>query len=92
MGAGVDSSLQFTLVPGCWYGLSMFPGYGDCPYHSPIRVDSIQPLGGRQFELGFFNLCYAAGVQSFRQRLQTLFRGDRHLVAQVAHSHDRLTW
>jgi hypothetical protein len=60
----------------------MFPGYGDCPYHTPIRVHSIEALGNRQFRFRFLNLYYAAGVQDFDKCLLTLRRGASHLVAQ----------
>lgn len=60
----------------------MFPGYMDCPYHSPIRTDGIDPLGNRTFRLRFLNLGYAAGVRCFSKRLQTLRRAQTHLVAE----------
>jgi len=53
--------LRLTLERGTWYGLTMYPGYGDGPYHSPIRVDDIKPQGQRLFKLSFLNLGYAAG-------------------------------
>lgn len=74
--------MPLTLSRGNWYGLIMFPGYFDQPYHSPIRVDEIEPLGQRQFCMKFFNVGYTAGVQSFEKRLRTLQRSERHLVAQ----------
>jgi hypothetical protein len=80
---------RFTLVRGQWYGLTMFPGYFDCPYHSPIRVDAVVPLGSRQFELEFLNLAYAAGVQGFKKRLKTLRRAQSHLVAEETEVKDR---
>lgn len=80
---------RFTLLPGHWYGLSMYPGYGDCPYHSPILVRSIEPLGERRFELAFWNLGYALGVQDFKKQLKTLRRGLSHLVAEETEVEDR---
>lgn len=67
----------------------MFPGYGDCPYHSPVRVDSVEPVGGRQLELTFLNLGYATGVQHFEKRLLTLQRGSSHFVAAETGTQDR---
>jgi hypothetical protein len=67
----------------------MFPGYTECPYHSPIRIDSIVPLDQRSFELEFFNLAYAAGVQGFRKRLRTLRRSLTHLIAEEIDVEDR---
>lgn len=80
---------RLTLTRGCWYGLTMFPGYFDCPYHSPIRVDAVEPLGSREFELRFLNLGYAAGVEGFVKRLRTLRRTHSHLVAEETQVHDR---
>lgn len=88
----VDAAFQmdrFTLLRGQWYGLSMYPGYGDCPYHSPILVRSIESLGDRRFELAFWNLCYALGVQDFTMQLRTLRRGPSHLVASGPEVEDR---
>jgi hypothetical protein len=67
----------------------MYPGYGDCPYHSPILVRSIEPLGDRRFELTFWNLGYALGVQDFKKQLNTLRRGLSHLVAAETEVDDR---
>lgn len=67
----------------------MFPGYGDCPYHSPILIRSIEPLGDRRFEIAFWNLCYALGVQDFKMQLKTLRRGLSHLVAADTEVGDR---
>ena len=80
---------RFTLEPGGWYGLTMFPGYVDCPYHSPIRVDEIRPLGGRYFDLKFLNLRYAIGVQDFQKHLKTLRRAKSHIIAEDTEVADR---
>jgi hypothetical protein len=86
---GVGGLVRFTLIRSQWYGLTMFPGYGDCPYHSPIQVHEIEALGDRQFKLAFFNLCYASGVQHFEKQLRTLRRGVSHLVAAETEVEDR---
>lgn len=83
------TSDRFTLERGHWYGLTMFPGYGDTPYHSPIRVDEVQALGNREFVLRFLNLAYAAGVQGFITQLRTLRRAQSHVVAEVTEAADR---
>lgn len=67
----------------------MFPGYGECPYHSPIRVDSIEPLGNRQFRLKFLNIAYAPGVQDSEKRLRTIRRASSHMVAEETEVEDR---
>lgn len=60
------SNDRFTLEPGGWYALAMFPGYIDEPYHSPIRVDAIGlDSTAATIRLKFLNLAYAAGVQDF---------------------------
>lgn len=60
------SNDRFTLKPGGWYALAMFPGYIDEPYHSPIRVDAIDLNSNTEtIQLKFLNLAYAAGVQDF---------------------------
>jgi len=60
------SNDRFTLKPGGWYALAMFPGYIDEPYHSPIRVDAIDlDSTAATIRLKFLNLAYAAGVQDF---------------------------
>ena len=78
-----SSALRFTLERGSWYGLTMYPGYGSEPYHSPIRIDELVPLGQRRFKLRFLNLGYAQGVQNFQIVLSTLRRVESHLVAAV---------
>jgi hypothetical protein len=83
------TTARFTLERGHWYGLTMFPGYFDCPYHSPIRVDEIEALGGREFSLRFLNLAYATGVQNFTKRLRTLRRAKSHLLAEETEVDDR---
>lgn len=80
---------RFTLQRGQWYGLTMFPGYADAPYHSPIRVDAVTPLGNRCFELRFLNLPYAAGVRDFGMRLRTLRRARNHIIAEDTEGGDR---
>ena len=80
----LSGSDRFTLQVGHWYGLSMFPGYAACPYHSPIRVDGVRPLGSRLLELEYLNLAYAAGVQNFRTRLRTLAHVATHVVFSQA--------
>ena len=81
--------MRFTLSVGGWYGWTMFPGYFDCPYHSPIRVGAIAIVGGRQLDLEFLNVCYAPGVQNFRKRLRTLRRAGSHLVVEEVEEPDR---
>ena len=86
---GTEKPGRFTLVPGQWFALTMFPGYGDCPYHSPIRVDSIAPIPDRCFEVEYLNLGYAAGVQGMRKRWRTVRRVESHIIAEEASGGER---
>ena len=78
------------LEAGGWYGWTMFPGYGDTAYHSPIKVRRVAPLrsGERLFDLDFFNMGYAQGVQDMRYRLRTL-RGEPHYLVAACQDSDR---
>ena len=51
-------SERFAIVPERWYAFTMFPGYTDSPYASPIYVHTAEPLGGRRLRLEFFNAAY----------------------------------
>jgi hypothetical protein len=64
----------FTLEPGGWYAMTMYPGYTDEPYRSPIEVHRFEALGGRTFDLTFYNVGYAQGVQMMDKRFRTLQR------------------
>jgi hypothetical protein len=76
----------FTLRPGDWAAMEMWPGYVEpsVPYFSPVRIESVKPLktGQRQILIRFFNPGYAEGVQDFSLRLQVLARTRTHLIAQ----------
>ena len=54
----------------------MYPGYGDEPYRSPIRIGAIKPLktGQGLIRLNFLNAFYAVGVRQFDIVLRTLKR------------------
>lgn len=79
---------RMTLEPGRWYGWTMYPGYVDRPYHSPIKVLEVRALGtGRElFDLEFHNLAYARGVRNMHYRLRTLRRERHHIIAAQADS------
>jgi hypothetical protein len=80
---------RFTLIRSQWYGLTMLPGYGAGPYHSPIRVDHIAPAGQGRFDVHFLNLAYASGMHQFQCRWRTLKRGSTYLVAEDPEQPDR---
>lgn len=73
---------RLTLSPRTFYGWTMYPGYFDTPYLSPIEVRHIRPLGQRRFDLGFLNVLYAAGVQAMEYRLRTLRREESFMIAE----------
>lgn len=80
----VNQSTKFTLAPHHWYGFTMFPGYTEAPFHSPLRVDTLKPLGYRRLEIGALLLAYAAGVRDRTIRLIVLKRTADHLVCEPA--------
>ena len=76
------SNLRLTLERGNIYGWTMYPGYSGYPYRSPIRVDSIEPLGQRTYKMMFLNMFYAVGVQHMGYTLRTLRREATYIVAE----------
>lgn len=80
----------FALEVGSWYALTMFPGYGDAPYHSPIRVDDIEQLGEQHFRLDFLNLAYAAGVQNFSLEFEIVKAAPEFLACSPLEQADRM--
>ena len=76
----------FTLRPGDWAAMEMWPGYAEpsVPYFSPVRIDGVEPLktGRQQILIRFFDAAYAEGVQDFSLRLQVLARTGTHLIAR----------
>jgi len=80
----------FSLAEGGWYGVSMFPGYADAPYHSPIRVNRIEQLDPHRFELDFLNLAYAAGVQQFSLEFEIVKTAPGFLASEPKGQLDRL--
>jgi hypothetical protein len=70
----------FTLEPGGWYAMTMYPGYTDEPYRSPVEVHAFRPLGLRRFELTFYNVGYAAGVQMMEKTFRILHRHEGSLI------------
>lgn len=80
---------KFVLERGRWYGWSMYPGYSDMPYYSPIRVDAVAPLGNGLIEIAFLNAGYAEGVQQMKKKFRVHRRGERHLVLDELHVPER---
>lgn len=80
----------FTLTQGRWYAMTMYPGYTDEPYRSPIELHCIHPSGNHQFLLEFWNVGYAAGVQSMRKSFRTLQRSAGSLIAQETEMQKRI--
>ena len=76
------NSSRLTLEPRLIYAWTMYPGYGDGPYRSPILVHEVEPIGERRFDLSFMNIFYAAGVQNAVYRLRTLRREEKFIIAE----------
>lgn len=74
---------EFWLEGSRWFGMTMYPGYGGGPYHSPIQLTGFQLLDDRIFGLDFLNLAYAQGVQNFCVEFEVL-RGTADYQACVA--------
>ncbi|WP_237438393.1 hypothetical protein [Alteraurantiacibacter buctensis] len=80
----------FMVEPSGWYALTMYPGYWDVPYHSPLRVDGIEWLGEQHITLEFLNLAYAAGVRDFRIECAILKAAPDFLACSPVDQSDRL--
>lgn len=81
---------RLTLARQGVFGWTMYPGYGDGPYRSPIIVEEVTALGGRTLDLRLLNIFYAAGVQEMTYRLRTLRRERTFQISEVI-EHDGLT-
>lgn len=66
------ADLEFWLHGSRWFGMTMYPGYGGAPYHSPIHLEGFQLHDDDTFCLDFFNLAYAAGVKNFSLDLEVV--------------------
>lgn len=73
---------RLTLKRGRLYGWTMYPGYGNVPYRSPIQVHAVKSLGNCELELSFLNMFYAVGVQNMSYRLRTLRRAQHYFFAE----------
>ena len=74
-----------TLMPGRYYGMTMYPGYHATAYHSPIRIDAIEAIksGRRILEIDFFNAGYADGLKDMHYSLEILKREERYMLAAI---------
>lgn len=79
---------RFTLEKGKWYGMTMYPGYSNIAYHSPIRIHGVHPSGSglHRLDLHFFNAAYAPGVQDFTWNLTLLRREKGYMLASIRDS------
>ena len=74
--------LRLTLSPSQFYGWTMYPGYLDRPYRSPVLIDQIDERQENVFELSFLNIFYASGVQRMQYLLRPLRWEPTYLVAE----------
>lgn len=85
------SESRLTLEPGGWYALTMYPGYLDGPYCSPIQVKAVRPARLGRLELDYWNVGYAAGVQVMTKTFRVHRRGERHMILDEVDVPDRTT-
>lgn len=77
--------VRLTLRPGRYYGWTMYPGYFDRPYRSPVRIEHVDAREEGVFELSFLNIFYAAGVQRMGYLLRPLRWEKTYLMAEQLH-------
>ena len=61
----------------------MYPGYFGHPYRSPIKINLLETLGLRTYDLHFLNMFYAPGVQNMGYTLRTLRREASYIIAET---------
>lgn len=75
---------KVKLDIGKWYSWQMLPGYGWGAYFSPIKISEIQEKEENNLiELGFYNACYAQGVQGFYLTMKVLWHVEEFLIAEI---------
>lgn len=85
------TDLAFTLRSVGVYGWTMYPGYGEMAYRSPIIVFEVRPRGYRRLDVDFLNIFYAAGLQHMTYRLRTLRRERSFLIAEQIREDGKLS-
>lgn len=83
--------LDFWLMSSRWFGMTMYPGYADTTYYSPIHLDGFQLLDDDHFHLDFQNIGYAGGVQNFTVEFE-LIRGTTEYQLCFAKNHPDRTY
>ena len=83
------STCKFTIEPSRWYALTMYPGYADQAYFSPIEVHRVTPLGNGLMEIDHLNAGYAQGVQQMTKKYRVHRRGKRHIVLDELQAPER---
>jgi hypothetical protein len=83
-------SQRLQLVPDCWYGWQVIPGYAgerNVPYFSPIHVTRVTPkkTGRGILNVSFRNVLYAEGVQQFQLDLRILKHERNFLIAGLTY-------
>jgi hypothetical protein len=84
---------KLKLLPQCWYGWQMIPGYvgeRNVPYCSPIFVERVVPkkTGKGILALDFINVFYAEGVQDFSLDLKIIKHSADYLIADLLYGSD----
>lgn len=83
------SKSKFTIERDRWYGLSMYPGYGDVSYFSPIQVQLVNLLGNKLIEIEYINAGYAEGVQLMKKKYIVHRRSEFHVILNEIHVPER---
>jgi hypothetical protein len=73
--------------------MTMWPGYLDRPYRSPIRIDRlivfVDEEPGELASMEFYNAAYAAGVRTMNYHLKIFIHQPTYLLASLIDSRDR---
>lgn len=86
---GTAAATGLKLRPGTWYGMTMWPGYGDEAYHSPTRIEEMDEIGDELIVINFYNAAYAGGVRDFAYPLLPLVHEPQYLIASLDHQPGR---
>lgn len=66
------TDIEFWLESSRWFGMTMLPGYGSTPHHSPIKMTGFQLLDDEKIGVDYLDPCYAQGVQQLSVEFDVL--------------------
>lgn len=82
---------MITLELGRWYAMTMYPGYSEEPYRSPVEMQQVEACGSRMLRLRMYDIGYAAGVQDMTKDYRVLSRSGGAMVTQETSTPERIT-